>query len=81
MNKTKYFITDYYNRRVIEHIIEKYAMKPMDAVRSFLTSETHALLEDEDNGMWTFSENAIFDMWEVEKITGNPRQSEYIRGE
>ncbi len=56
-------------------------MKPMDAVRSFLTSETHALLEDADNGMWDFSDRAIFDMWEVEKVTGDPRHSEYLRGE
>lgn len=81
MTKTNYYITDYYSRRVIEHIIDKYAMNPMDAVRSFLTSETHAILEDADNGMWSFPDRAIFDMWEVEKISGDPRQSKYIRGE
>lgn len=81
MNKVNYFVTDYYNRRVIQRIIDKYAMKPMDAMRSFLTSETHALLEDAENGMWNFSDRAIFDMWEVEKITGDPRYSEYLRGE
>ncbi len=81
MNKTLYFVLDYYNRQVISKIIEKYALEPMDAVREFLTSETHALLEDADNGMTAFGECAIFDMWEAEKITGDPRNSLYIRGE
>ncbi len=70
MNKMVYFVLDYYDRKVIERMIEKYAMNPMDAVRNFLKSETHALLEDADN-----------DMWESEKITGDPRNSIYLRGE
>jgi len=81
MNKMAYFITDYYDRMVIQRIIDKYAMQPMEAVRSFLNSETHALLENADNGMWSFSDIAIFDMWEAEKVTGDPRNSEYLRGE
>ena len=81
MKKTQYFVTDFYSRRVIEQIIDKYDIKPMEAVRSFLTSETHALLEDSDNGLWNFSEYAVFDMWEAEAVTGDPRQSKYIRGE
>ena len=80
MNKMVYFVLDYYDRKVIERMIEKYAMNPMDAVRNFLKSETHALLEDADNDMWMFPEYAIFDMWESEKITGDPRNSIYLRG-
>ena len=30
--------------------------------------------------MWQFSPLVILDMWENEKITGNPRNSIYIRG-
>lgn len=81
MNKTVYFVTDYYDRNVIDRIIEKYALEPMEAVRRFLTSETHALLEDADNGLSSFSEAAVFDMWETEQITGDPRNSVYLRGE
>ncbi len=81
MNKTIFFITDYYDRNVISQMIEKYNMKPMDAVRDFLTSETHALLEDAENGLASFSTGAVFDMWEAEQITGDPRNSVYLRGE
>lgn len=81
MTKTNPFTLDYYNKCVIRRIIEKYDFNPMEATRSFLTSKTHAMLEDEECAMWEFSEQAIFDMWEVERITGNPRNSVYIRGE
>ncbi len=72
---------DYYNKRVIQRIMDKYNMEQMDAARAFLTSETHAMLEDAEMEMWEFSEAAIFDMWEAEKITGDPRNSEYLRSE
>ena len=28
-----------------------------------------------------FPERAVFDMWEAEQITGDPRNSAYVRGE
>ena len=40
-----------------------------------------ALLEDAELEMWDFSERAVFDMWESEKITGDPRNSVYLRSE
>ncbi|MBE5902391.1 MAG: hypothetical protein E7280_10880 [Lachnospiraceae bacterium] len=61
-------------------IIDKYKMPALDAMRSFLMSKTHGMLEDEAGGLWAFPERAIFDMWEVEQITGEPRNSAYIRG-
>lgn len=79
MTKNVYFATDYYDRQVIQAIIDKYDMAPMDATRSFLTSETHRMLEDADYGLLSFPERAVFDMWEAEKVTGNPRNSAYIR--
>ncbi|MCD8119003.1 MAG: hypothetical protein LUE29_05925 [Lachnospiraceae bacterium] len=79
MNKTLYFMLDYYDRQVIKKITEKYGILPMDATRRFLTSETHSLLEDADYGMTSFSEQAIFDMWEAEQVTGDLRNSVYIR--
>lgn len=81
MTRTHSFIMDYYNKHVVQRIIDKYAMVPMEAARSFLTSETHAMLEDTEYAMWDFSERAIFDMWEAERITGDPRNSVYLRGE
>ncbi|MCD8152327.1 MAG: hypothetical protein LUD71_04505, partial [Clostridiales bacterium] len=81
MNKVVYFALDYYDRQVIRKIIDKYAMDPMEATRSFLTSETHSLLEDAENGLLSLSDAAIFDMWESERVTGDPRNSLYIRAE
>lgn len=81
MNKMYSFSLDYYNKNVIRRIIEKYGLEPMTAVREFLMSEVHEMLEDADLGMWDFSERAIFDMWEAERVTGNPRNSIYLRSE
>lgn len=81
MRKTEYFMTDYYDRQVIQRIIDKYNMEPLEATRCFLTSQTHEMLEDSDYGLWSFPDRAVFDMWEAERITGDPRNSAYIRGE
>ena len=81
MNRIPSYTLEYYNRGVIQRIMDKYAMSQMDAARAFLTSETHAMLEDADLEMWDFSERAVFDMWESEKITGDPRNSVYLRSE
>jgi len=62
-------------------IMEKYGLTEMEAAREFLMSETHRMLEDADMALWEFSARAIFDMWEVEKITGNPRNSVHLRSE
>ena len=81
MTRIKSTSLDYYNKNVIRRIIDKYSMDPMKATREFLTSETHRMLEDADLAMWEFSERAVFEMWETEKITGDPRNSAYIRSE
>ncbi|MBQ7432351.1 MAG: hypothetical protein IJV50_02655 [Lachnospiraceae bacterium] len=81
MKKNVYFAMDYYDRQVIQLIIDKYGMDPMDATRKFLTSKTHEMLEDAEYGLLSFPERAIFDMWEVEQVTGDPRNSVYVRGE
>ena len=72
---------DYYNKDVIKNIISKYGMSQMDASRDFLMSETHSMLENADYAMWEFSARAIFDMWEAEKVTGDPRNSAFLRSE
>ena len=81
MKKLLTYALDYYDRNVISRIIDKYNMEPFEATKAFLLSETHCMLEDAENAMWEFSDRAIFDMWETERITGNPRNSLYIRGE
>lgn len=74
-------IIDYYNGEVVQMIIDKYGYSQMDALREFVFSETHEMLENEENGLTSFGAGAIFEMWEAEKITGDPRNSIYIRGE
>ena len=81
MNKIPIFSLDCYNKNVIKMIMEKYGLTEMEAAREFLMSETHRMLEVADMAMWEFSARAIFDMWEVEKITGNPRNSVHLRSE
>lgn len=81
MNRTKYFVLDYYNKAVINKIISKYGIEQNEAVKLFITSKTHEMLEDSENGLFELNDNAIFDMWECEQLTGEPRKSVYIRGE
>ena len=81
MKKTVWFATDYYDRRVIRRIIDKYALDPMEAARRFLMSETHAMLEDAECCLMAFPDRAVFEMWEAEQVTGDPRLAEAIRGE
>ena len=81
MRKTVYFAVDHYDRHVIQMIIDKYDLNPMDATRRFLLSETHALLEDPDYGILSFPARSVFDMWEAEQVTGDPRNSLAVRSE
>lgn len=81
MNKNVYFAIDHYDRWVIERIIEKYGIEEMEATRRFLTSETHELLEDPQYGLLSMPARAVFDMWESEQITGDPRNSQHVRAE
>ena len=81
MSKISVISLDYYNKNVIQRIVEKYGIDYMSAARAFLTSEVHSMIEDPKLEMWEFSERAIFEMWEVERITGDPRNSSYLRSE
>ena len=40
--------------------------------------QKHALLENQDCGMSSFPCFVVFDIWECEMITENPRNSVYI---
>lgn len=53
----------------------------MDGLNLFLGSETHRMLTDASLKMWYFSPVATYDMWENEIVTGDPRNSLYIRGD
>ena len=79
--KVSPFIIYYYDCEVVKMIMEKYGFDYFRASRSFISSQTHEMLEDHECAMWEFGYPALFDMWEVEMITGDPRNSTYIRGE
>lgn len=74
-------IIDYYNGEVVEMIANKYNYSNMEALRIFVTSKTHEMLENEECGLTVFGAGAIFEMWEAEMIMGDPRNCIYIRGE
>ena len=75
------YMFDIYDRTVINLIVEKYGFSEKTALRSFLLSKTYRMLTDPKLEMWEFSPVAVFDMWEAEKITGDPRNSVYLRRE
>ena len=74
-------ILDYYNGEVVSMIVEKYGYNAMDALRAFVSSKTLEMLENVDYGLTSFGAGGVFDIWEAERVTGDPRNSVYIRGE
>ena len=74
-------ILEFYDTSVIRMICEKYGYDFFTALRSFIFSKTYKMLENEEQGFYSFGAGAVFDIWEAEKVTGDPRNSVYIRGE
>ena len=74
-------MAEYYDVEVVKMISEKYGYSPMEALRLFVCSKTHEMLEKEEHGFLSFGAGAVFDIWEAEKVTGDPKNSVYIREE
>lgn len=72
---------DYYDYEVVNMMVEKYGYTHIEALRLFVISKTHEMLEDAECGMNAYGAGALFEIWEAERITGDPRSSVYIRGE
>lgn len=81
MKKTSAEILDYYDEEVVKMISEKYGFDQITSLRKFLSSESYLMLSDSELEMWEFGPAGIFDMWESEQITGDPRNSLYLRGD
>lgn len=79
MNHVDARTRDFFDRRVLAEIKAKYGFNELDAIRSFLLSETYQMLVDPQTEVYSFSPLILFDMWESEMITGDPRNSRYIR--
>lgn len=71
---------DFFDRQVVFMIVEKYGMDEKIAIRKFINSETYQMLIDVETEVYKMSPRIVFDMWESENVTGNPRNSQYIRG-
>jgi len=60
-------------------ISEKYGFNHLSALQKFWDSEIYQMMKDPELVMIEFSALAIFDMWEAESVTGDPRNSAYLR--
>ena len=72
---------DFFDRHVTKLMIEKYGFDEFEALRKFLESETYQMLINPELELYKMSPHIIFDLWEHERATGNPRNSLYIRGD
>ena len=79
MNRVDARTMDFFDRHVSELIIEKYGIEDRTALRDFVESETYKMLTDTETEVYKMSPLIVFDMWESEKVTGDPRNSQYIR--
>ena len=79
MKKIPLEINRYFSNFVINLIMEKYGFDELDAIKEYYFSETYKMLNDVSLEIYKMSHLVVFDMWENEKNTGNPRNSEYIR--
>jgi hypothetical protein len=80
MTKVDARTLDFFDRNVVRLICEKYGLSEKKALRELLESETYQMLVDREQELYMMSPIVVFDMWENEKITGEPRSSQYIRG-
>lgn len=74
-------ILNFMDKEVVRSIIDKYGIDERKAICDFLSSETYRMLIDPETELYKVSPLIIFDMWEAEKVTGDPRSSIYIRAE
>ena len=81
MTRTNPAILQPLEAEVARLIAESRGVSLMDGLRLFVGSQTHGMLLDNDLRMWYFAPLALFDMWETEIATGDPRDSVYLRGD
>ena len=81
IKRTRASILQNFDPEVAEQITKSRAIPLMDGLRLFLNSETHEMLVDDSLKLWYFSPLVLYDMWENEIATGDPRNSLYLRGD
>lgn len=70
---------DFFDRHVVKAITEKYGFNELEATKKFIGSKTYQMLIDPQLELYKVSPQIIFDLWENEQVTGEPRNSVYIR--
>lgn len=78
MSLVQAHINYHYSKEVCRMISEKYNLDAMEALRRYLNSESHRMFVDPELEMLDIPPIGVFDMWEVEQVTGDPRNSLYI---
>ena len=78
LHKLKPFLLSSYDSELTERIMESTGLPFMDSLRAFIFSETYKMLADDELRMFDFAPVSIFDMWECERATGEPRNSIYL---
>jgi hypothetical protein len=81
MKKISSRTLNFYDKEIVEMIVEKYDFEEMEAIRQFISSETYKMLIDPELEVYKLSPLIVFDMWETERISGDPRRSQYIRSD
>jgi hypothetical protein len=79
VNRISPEILDYYDEEVVSRIVGKHGYSEREALALFLGSKTYRLLSNPEMEMTQFGPEAIFNIWESERITGDPRRSDYMR--
>ncbi|MDR1265329.1 MAG: hypothetical protein LBK42_07135 [Propionibacteriaceae bacterium] len=79
MTATDAHTMERYDRHVSRAIADRHAYDELTALRLFMGSETYRMLADDDLKLWHFGPAAVFDLWEAERATGDPRNSPYLR--
>jgi hypothetical protein len=60
-------------------IAEKYKVSEENALYRYISSETYKIHADEENKLYWESPLVIWDLYQAEIETGNPRNSTYIQ--
>ena len=81
MKRTKASILQNFDSQLALMIAKSRKIDLMDGLRLFLKSKTHEMLVDDDMKRWYFSPLVVFDMWENEVATGDPRNSLNLRAD
>ena len=81
IKRTRASILQNFDPEVAAQIAKSRAIPLMDGLRLFLNSETHEMLVDDSLKLWYFSPLVLYDMWENEIATGDPRNSLYLRSD